>query len=112
MIPGQTLRTDMWKNNTRIHFETTVLENNSKVLTGGYMDLKEVKTPSVLSRNLCSAITKMESDAIFDQMADYVKKNPEQAKKINGVFHYIITKNGDPKVEWSRLSFSLFNTVR
>lgn len=36
VIPGQTLKVDMWKEGNRIHFETTVLENNSVVLGGKY----------------------------------------------------------------------------
>lgn len=103
MTPGQTLRTDMWRNGNRIHFQTTVVENESNVITGAYMDLKEVKTQSI-KPNYCSAGKNMESDAVFDQMGDYVKANPEQVKKINGVFHYIVTKNGEPQADWSKYS--------
>ncbi|XP_001606624.1 peroxisomal multifunctional enzyme type 2 isoform X1 [Nasonia vitripennis] len=100
VLPGQTLRTDMWRNGNRIHFQTTVVENNSNVITGAYMDLKEVKTPSIMS-NLCSAAKNLESDAVFAQMADYVKSHPEQVKKINGVFHYIVTSKGEPQADWT-----------
>lgn len=105
VLPGQTLRTNMWREGNRIHFETTVEENNSKVLTGGYVDLKQIKTP-FLKQNLCSATTKnLESDAVFAQMSDYIKSNPDQVKKINGVFHYIILDKGVPSADWSE-SFS------
>lgn len=90
----------MWRNGNRIHFQTTAVENNSNVITGAYIDLKEVKTPSIMS-NLCSASKNLESDAVFAQMADYVKSHPEQSKKINGVFHYIVTSKGDPQADWS-----------
>ncbi|XP_014237717.1 peroxisomal multifunctional enzyme type 2-like [Trichogramma pretiosum] len=98
--PGETLRTDMWRNGNRIHFQTTVLENNSNVITGAYMDLHEAKSPASMSRNLCST-QNCESDGVFGQMADYCKSHPEQVKKINGVFHYIITQNGKPVSEWT-----------
>ncbi|XP_058795537.1 peroxisomal multifunctional enzyme type 2-like [Phymastichus coffea] len=99
VLPGQTLRTDMWRNGNRIHFQTTIVEDNSKVLTGAYMDLTEVKTtPSIMS-NLCSA-KNVDSDAVFAQINDYVKDHPDQVKKINGVFHFIITVKGQPEVDW------------
>lgn len=111
VTPGQTLRTDMWRNGNRIHFQTTVVENNSNVVTGAYMDLKEVKTPAVMP-NYCSAEKNMESDAVFGQMGDYVKANPEQVKKINGVFHYIVTKNGSPQADWSKFSIFDFQILK
>ncbi|CAB0010484.1 unnamed protein product [Nesidiocoris tenuis] len=35
-IPGETLRTDMWREGNRIHFETTAIESNKKVISGKY----------------------------------------------------------------------------
>jgi 3-hydroxyacyl-CoA dehydrogenase/3a,7a,12a-trihydroxy-5b-cholest-24-enoyl-CoA hydratase len=90
----------MWRNGNRIHFQTTVTENNSNVITGAYIDLKEIKPPSIKS-NLCSSVT-LKSNAVFDQMADYVKSHPDEIKKINGVFHYIVTLNGKPQADWSK----------
>lgn len=34
VIPGQTLRTDMWRDGLRIYFRTTVVENQQIVLSG------------------------------------------------------------------------------
>lgn len=34
VIPGQTLRVDMWQNGNRIHFRTTAVETNTEVLSG------------------------------------------------------------------------------
>lgn len=34
MIPGQTLKFEMWQENNRIHFETSVVETNTVVITG------------------------------------------------------------------------------
>ncbi|KAJ8684258.1 hypothetical protein QAD02_020050 [Eretmocerus hayati] len=100
VLPGQTLRTDMWRNGNRIHFQTTAVENNSNVLTGAYVDLKDIRSSPIRS-NVCSAAKNLESDAVFAQMSDYVKSHPEQVKKINGVFHYVITANGEPQVDWT-----------
>lgn len=40
VLPGQTLKVDMWKNGTRIHFRTSVVETGKYVITGAYVDLK------------------------------------------------------------------------
>jgi 3-hydroxyacyl-CoA dehydrogenase/3a,7a,12a-trihydroxy-5b-cholest-24-enoyl-CoA hydratase len=34
VIPGQTLKVDLWKEGNRIHFETSVVESNTVVIGG------------------------------------------------------------------------------
>lgn len=34
VIPGQTLRIDMWRNGNRIHYQTVVVETNTVVISG------------------------------------------------------------------------------
>lgn len=34
VIPGQTLRVNLWRENNRIHFETVVAETNTVVIGG------------------------------------------------------------------------------
>ncbi|EDV99882.1 peroxisomal multifunctional enzyme type 2 [Drosophila grimshawi] len=43
VLPGQTLRIDMWKQGTRIHFRTLVVETGKEVISGAYVDLKDSK---------------------------------------------------------------------
>lgn len=42
VIPGQTLKIDMWRNGNRIHFRTTIVETKDEVISGAYVDLKEI----------------------------------------------------------------------
>ncbi|XP_043673106.1 peroxisomal multifunctional enzyme type 2 [Vespula pensylvanica] len=102
VLPGETLRTDMWQNGNRIHFQTTIVETNIAVITGAYIDLFSVKskvTPTVstpIANN-----NDLKSNAVFDTMKDYVKANPDQTKKVNAIFLYNITVNGNPKAQWT-----------
>lgn len=40
VIPGQSLKIDMWKKGKRINFKTSIVENGKEVITGAYVDLK------------------------------------------------------------------------
>lgn len=44
VLPGQTIRTDMWKERNRIYINCTVVETGKACLTGGYIDLHDVQS--------------------------------------------------------------------
>ncbi|XP_066587464.1 peroxisomal multifunctional enzyme type 2-like [Prorops nasuta] len=100
VLPGQVLRTDMWRNGNRIHFETVVADTNTTVVSGAYVDLKEVKMNNI-QVNLTSANEDMQSDAIFKSIAEQVSVQPDVAKKVNAVFLYNITVDGQHKSKWT-----------
>nr|XP_031828485.1 peroxisomal multifunctional enzyme type 2 [Nomia melanderi] len=100
VFPGQTLRTDMWQNGNRIHFQTYITETNVPVVTGAYVDLKDVNIKQ-LQINNCSGTASLQSDAVFATMGEYVKANPEEVKKINAVFVYNILVKGTPQATWT-----------
>lgn len=52
--------------------------------------------------NPCSSKENIQSDAIFTAIDEQVKLNPNEAKKVNALFLYIITIDGKPVVEWSK----------
>ncbi|KAK7590229.1 hypothetical protein V9T40_001842 [Parthenolecanium corni] len=101
VIPGQTLKTDMWKVGSRIFFQTSVVETKQAVLTGGYVDLHSVQESSAkLQLNRINA-EELSSDLVFAGMLDRVKSDPSLLKKINGVFLYNITKDGKVVSTWT-----------
>ncbi|VEN53333.1 unnamed protein product [Callosobruchus maculatus] len=65
--------------------------------SGAYVDLKSV---SVNMPNKPSSPS-LRSDAIFEFIIDEVKKNPQKAKSIGGVFLYKITKDKKEAKQWS-----------
>ncbi|XKL65424.1 hypothetical protein PGB90_008844 [Kerria lacca] len=101
VLPGQTLKTDMWHENTRIHFQTSIVETKQTVLTGGYVELHSVQdSTSKLHLNRINA-DELNSNIIFDGMQDRINADPSLIKKINGIFVYNITKNNKPAATWT-----------
>ncbi|XP_017882295.1 peroxisomal multifunctional enzyme type 2 [Ceratina calcarata] len=98
-FPGQTLRTDMWQEGKRIHFQTYVVETNTPILTGGYVDLKETVSKQPVANPVSGK--SLESDAVFKMIEEYVRTNPEQVKKINAVFLYHILVQAKPQAVWT-----------
>ena len=100
VVPGQTLQTNMWQEGNRIHFQTSTVEENLPVLTGGYVDLKRTVSVQPIMNHL-SGSKSLESDVLFKMMDEYAKANPEQVKKINGIFLYHILVKGKPQATWT-----------
>lgn len=75
--------------------------------TGAYVDLKDTKIKPGQTKEITPVTENLESDAVFTTIADYVKANPEEVKKVNAVFLYNILVEGTPKASWSKRSCSL-----
>uniref|UniRef100_A0A1L8DZ43 Peroxisomal multifunctional enzyme type 2 n=1 Tax=Nyssomyia neivai TaxID=330878 RepID=A0A1L8DZ43_9DIPT len=99
VIPGQTLKVDMWQNGNRIQFKTSVVETGQDVLTGAYVDL--TSTVKVEKAIETSSNMGLQSDAIFGAIKDRVNDDQAKAKSVNGVFAYKITENGKVVKEWT-----------
>lgn len=68
---------------------------------GAYVDFKRVIPSDSPIQHLTSAET-LQSEAVFNAIEENVKANVDKVKRINGVFLYIITKNGQPAGKWSK----------
>ena len=101
VYPGETLRIEMWQVGNRVHFETTALESNQKVLTGAYVDLLAIKKTESVNTKPSVSSSGLQSDAIFTAIKERVAADPAKAKSVNGVFAYKITKDGAVKKEWT-----------
>ena len=87
VFPGQTIRTDMWKEGEFVLFECSVEETGKPCLTGGWIklsqDLKNIDSPKIDTQK------DSKSDVVFGQMAE--KLTPDLVKKVNAVFRWIVT---------------------
>lgn len=104
VLPGQTLRTDMWREGNRIHFRTSIVETDTPVITGAYVDLTNVKvneSPRTEYTPASARESALETDAVFEHMRNYVNENPQRVKAINAIFSYHITVNGQRKATWT-----------
>ena len=70
VYPGQTIQTDMWQDGNRISLQCKAVESGEVVLSGGYVDLKDIdigkKTLPVSSEIL---LFKEEAILIFTTIA-------------------------------------------
>ena len=107
VLPGQTLKVNMWREGNRIHCETVVVETGKTVLSGAYVDLKSVVAGSAQGPATASAVqpstSGLKSEAVFGEMKRRLDANPDVGAKINAVYQWNITTNKKPAASWGTI---------
>ncbi|NXW24655.1 DHB4 enzyme, partial [Circaetus pectoralis] len=100
VFPGQTLQTEMWKEENRIHFQTKVKETGEVAIAGGYVDV----VPALDKPSAREAVKTagLQSDLVFEEIGRRVKEiGNKLVKEVNAVFQWDITKDGKTAMQWT-----------
>ncbi|KAG1697218.1 Peroxisomal multifunctional enzyme type 2 [Nymphon striatum] len=90
LLPGQTIRTQMWKEESRIHFEVDAKETGKTIISHAYIDLVEHEQNGI----------NLKSTEIFRKIEQEVLKSPNVASDVMAIFQWNITDNNQIIETW------------
>ncbi|XP_065836662.1 peroxisomal multifunctional enzyme type 2-like [Oscarella lobularis] len=101
VLPGHTLRTEMWKADNRVFFQTSVVETGDVSITGGYVDIESGGEEPQVAPSPSVQTSELSSDVIFEAIGNRVRSNPSVARQLSAVYFWKITKDGNVVREWT-----------
>ena len=117
VLPGQTVQTNMWleRDERRVYFECRVVENDTQVISGAYVELHDIKsaasttTTSTPAKEVPSG-KQMAADKIFEEIRLKLQEKPDLAKSINAVYAFQISKDDATKI-FGKYSFRSISSL-
>ena len=107
VFPGETLRTEMWKEGNKIIFQVRVVERNELAITNAAVVLVQASAKPVLAAAFASVeVAGFQSSKVFQQIKATFDALPEAERKshlakVKGIFQFEV-KNTEGKVQvWS-----------
>ncbi|CAB4035610.1 peroxisomal multifunctional enzyme type 2-like [Paramuricea clavata] len=106
VIPGQSIRTEMWKEGNRVLLQCKVVETGDVLLSRAYIELHgnvvlPNKSPKPSAAAQPATTSALQSDALFQLMSDQLPNYPDLPKKIKASFLWRLTKGGKVVSEWT-----------
>ena len=102
VFPGETLRTEMWKEDGKVIFQCKVLERDSVVISNAAIDFyAEIPKPKAKAKPKAAgggAPREPISADIFNAIGGFVSSHPEVAEKVKTVFQF---KLSNPDSVWT-----------
>ncbi|CAF0705114.1 unnamed protein product [Brachionus calyciflorus] len=104
VLPGQTIQTNMWleKEEKKVYFECRVVEDQTVVISGAYVQLHDVKLAGEDKKPVETEVSKpavdFACDKIFSEISNKLSQSPEISKSINAVYMFRVTKGDLTKV--------------
>ena len=94
----------MWKDGNKILFSCEVAESGKNCLSGGWVELNTSNS----NQQSSNAAAALKSNAVFQEMAERLKQQPEVVSKIGAIFQWNITKDGKAASTWSKFTKRIY----